>query len=235
VNIDELKAILADHRKWLTGTGGNRAALRYADFNGANLSGENFGYIDLSYTRFRYANFSGANLSGVNLSYADLSYTRCRGANFSDANLGGVNFSYADLSNANFTGANLRLSRLDWADLSGSQGLLSSSDWLARNFAQDKHGLIVYKARAETQYKSPPAWRWAPNEFLTEVVSPSRTDDCGCGVHFATREWIKNNLMPSLIWRCRIRWRMDLASVVVPYNTAGKARCGRLELLEIVE
>lgn len=35
------------------------------------------------------------------------------------------------------------------------------------------------------------------------------------------------------IYRCRIRW-IDLAGVVVPYNTDGKARCARLEILEQV-
>ena len=33
------------------------------------------------------------------------------------------------------------------------------------------------------------------------------------------------------LWRCRIRYE-DGPGVVVPYNTDGKARCERLELLE---
>ena len=33
-----------------------------------------------------------------------------------------------------------------------------------------------------------------------------------------------------ILWRCRIRW-IDLADLVVPYHTDGKARAGRVELL----
>jgi len=55
-------------------------------------------------------------------------------------------------------------------------------------------------------------------------------------VNFATLEWIKQREYASCdvtVWRCRIEW-MDLAGVVVPYNTDGKARCSRLRLLEAV-
>jgi len=35
-------------------------------------------------------------------------------------------------------------------------------------------------------------------------------------------------------WKCRINWK-DLVDTVIPFNTDGKGRCARLELIKIVE
>jgi len=72
---------------------------------------------------------------------------------------------------------------------------------------------------------------------LTESVNPTRTDVCGSGVNVATLDWIKrewDDPFASPIWKCRIRW-IDLADAVVPYNTDGKFRAARVELIETVE
>jgi uncharacterized protein YjbI with pentapeptide repeats len=172
------------------------------------------------------ANLSYADLSCANLSRADLS-----GANLRDANLSYANLSYANLSGANLSGANL-----SGADLSGAKGILDSSEWLTQNFKYDESGLLVFKAQGETYYPSPERWEWKSGAFLTEVCNPDRGSDCACGVNFATLAWIQDeyNEKKVTIWRCRIRW-MDLAGVVVPFHTDGKARCWRLELLEPME
>ena len=65
-----LPAILANHKKWLTGDGGSRANLSRADLSEANLS---------------RADLSGANLSGADLSGADLSGADLSGADIIDA------------------------------------------------------------------------------------------------------------------------------------------------------
>ena len=78
----------------------------------------------------------------------------------------------------------------------------------------------------------PDTWKIEPASFVEEVVNPLPTIDCGCGVNFGTLGWVNANYGNADIWRCRIRWE-DLAGVVVPYNTDGKARCSRLELLEV--
>ncbi len=98
--VDELKAILAEHGKWLRGDGGSRANLSRANLSGADLS--------------------RANLYGANLSRADLSGANLYGANLSGANLYGANLSRADLSRANLSGANLSRADLSGADLSGA-------------------------------------------------------------------------------------------------------------------
>jgi hypothetical protein len=117
------------------------------------------------------------------------------------------------------------------ANLSSAKGLLSSSEWLSKNFKKDRLGLIVYKAIGNTDYQSPRKWVIKNGLYISEVVNPLPTIDCACGVNFATLEWCKKNYPKSKIWKCRIRW-IDLSAVVVPYNTEGKARCERLELLE---
>jgi len=243
INLNE---ILEKHGKWLRDEeGGERwscafganlsranlsdADLSRADLSGANLSGANLSYADLSGANLIRADLSGANLSGANLSRADLS-----GANLSGANLSGANLSRADLSGANLSDANLSDADLSRADLSRVKNLLNPVVWLAENFTADELGYIVYKAIGDTSYDPPARWKIEAGALLEEVPNPLPTVECGCGVNFATLKWVKENHSRSKIWRCRIRW-LDLPGIVVPFNTDGKARCSRLELLEIVK
>ena len=210
------------------------ADLRGADLSGADLSGADLSGADLSGANLRGADLSGANLREANLSWADLSWANLReadlrGANLSWADLSEVNLSGADLSEADLSEANLR-----WANLSGAVGLLDSAAWLRANFETDAEGVIVYKRIGGTEYPTPASWLIEPGAYLTEVVNPSRTVECASGVNFGTRAWCAEHYIDAALWRCRIEW-LDLAGVVVPYHTDGKARCARLRLLEIVE
>ena len=200
------------------------ANLREADLSGANLSG---------------ANLSEANLRGANLSWANLREADLRGANLSwanlrEADLRGANLSWADLSEVNLSGADLSEADLRWADLSETVGLLDAAAWLRANFETDAEGVVVYKRIGGTEYPTPASWLIEPGAYLTEVVNPSRTVECASGVNFGTRAWCAEHYIDAALWRCRIEW-LDLAGVVVPYHTDGKARCARLRLLEIVE
>ena len=146
------------------------------------------------------------------------------------ADLSGANLSRADLSCAN-----LRYANLSGADLSGAKGILDAAEWMKENFVSTSEGVIVYKAFGDTIYAAPERWEVAEGKYITEVCNPNRTDDCGCGVNFGTLEWIHSNIdNPTPIWKCLIEW-IDLVSVVVPYNTDGKARCERLKLIERIE
>ena len=134
----------------------------------------------------------------------------------------------ADLSRANLIRANL-----SGADLSGAKGLKIAKDYLSQ-FERTKNGIYVYKTFGA--YQAPPDyWRIEPKSFIEEVVNPDRCTECGSGVNFATLDWIKSNSetrdLP--IWKCLIHWE-DMADVVVPFCTDGKARCGRLQLIEVV-
>jgi uncharacterized protein YjbI with pentapeptide repeats len=215
------------------------ANLSYADLSGANLSYANLCGADLSGANLSYANLCGTNLSGTNLSYANLcganlSYADLSGANLSYANLCGADLSGANLSYANLCGADLRDADLSGANLSGAKNLLNPVLWLAENFEHDDLGYIVYKAIGNTSFNPPEHWQIEAGSYLEEVPNPLPTVECGCGVNFATLTWVRDNHPRCAIWRCRIRWT-DLAGVVVPYNTDGKARCSRLELLETLD
>jgi hypothetical protein len=164
---------------------------------------------DLSWADLSRANLSGANLSGANLS----------GANLSGANLSGADLSRADLSRANLSGANL----------SRAKGIFDGCAWMLKNFRKTRHGLIVYKS-FDSNYAPNPEWKIEPGSVISENVNPSPTEDCGCGINVATKEWVQRNYPNATIWRCLIRWAW-LPSVVVPYNTDGKIRCGRVQLI----
>jgi len=222
---DELKTILAKHLDWLSGMeGGEAANLQYANLQGANLQDANLQDAKLQGANLQYANLQGANLQDAKLQSAKLQSAKLQSANLQDANLQGAKLQYAKLQDAN----------LQDAKLSGATGLLFAPEWLADNFATDQLGVIVYKAIGNTHYSMPSYWDIQPGQFITEVVAPSPTQDCGCGVNFATPAWlIKAYGYKSNIWKCRIHW-IDLSAVVVPYNTDGKARCGRLQLLETI-
>jgi len=164
--------------------------------------------FEWTWNRARYDNV--LPLEWLNLSGADL---RC-------ANLNGANLRHADLRNAD----------LRCANLSGAVGLLSAVLWLADNFTHNEKGVIVYKRIGATEYSTPQNWVIAENSIITETCNPCRTNECACGINFGTRKWIDTHYQDADIWECLITW-YDLAGVVVPYNTDGKARCERLTLL----
>jgi hypothetical protein len=124
ITAEQLVAILADHAKWLSGEGGNRANLSSADLSGADLSGASL----------RSADLSSANLSSANLSSASLRSASLRSANLRSANLSSADLSGADLSGASLRSANLRSADLSSADLRGAD--LSSADLRGANGAE---------------------------------------------------------------------------------------------------
>ena len=212
---EKLAEILAAHKLWLNDEeGGVRA-----DLSGANLS-----EADLSGANLSGANLSEADLSGANLSEADLS-----GANLSGADLSGANLSEADLSEADLRWANLR-----WANLSGAKELLSAVNFVDAHFERVTDGYIAYKT-FNSEYAAPASWTIAEGSVITENVNFNRCDSCGCGINVAPLDWVKSHSgwRGGAIWKVLIRWEW-LCGVCVPYNSDGKIRCERVELLEVV-
>jgi len=207
------------------------AKLTGANLSDAKLTGANLSGANLSGAKLTDANLYGAKLTDANLSDANLSGANLSGAKLTDANLYGANLSGAKLTDANLYGANLSGANLSDANLSQSKGLLIASEWLKQKFKFNKKGYIVYKAEGNPIYQPPNCWK--NSKFITEIPNPLRSQNCGCGVNFGTVDWIKNNynITPNgetRIRRMYLHWE-DLADVVVPYNTDGKARCARLE------
>jgi hypothetical protein len=207
------------------------ANLSSADLRDANLSSADLSNADLSSADLSDANLSSANLSSADLSSADLSGANLRDANLSSADLRDANLSSANLSSADLSGANLRNANLRNADLSSAIGLLNPIDFLKENFVQTDDGFVVYKT-FNRQYSSPSFWILKGGSFITEVVNYDPCCDCACGINFATKEWIQKNIdKEPVVWKCLLTWE-GLATLCVPYNSDGKARCGQLLLIE---
>lgn len=162
-----------------------------------------------------------AELGGV---HADLS-----GADLSRASLRYANLRYANLSGADLSGADL-----SYANLSGAEGLLSAIDYMDAHFERTSGGYIAYKIFAG-MYAVPESWKVESGSVITENVNFNRTTVCGCGINVAPLEWEKRNHDHEShdIWKVLIRWEW-LCGVCVPYNTTGKIRCERVELVEKV-
>lgn len=223
---EELNEIIKNHLHWIKedceGWKNMKADLSDADLSEANLSGADLRYADLS-----RANLSRANLSGANLRYANLSR-----ADLSRADLSGANLSEADLRYADLSGANLRYADLSEANLSRAKELLSAIDYLKEHFEFTSDGIIAYKT-FNGSYNPPKKWVIQSGSIITENVNPNRTNLCGCGINVAPLDWVRSHYNGD-IWKVLIRWEW-LAGVIVPYNTDGKIRCERVELVEIVE
>ena len=152
---------------------------------------------------------------------------------FERTNLCDADLRFANLWGASLHGADLQGANLRDANLTGAKGIPNAKEFLEK-LDFDKDGVLVYKAIGNTEYLAPSYWKIESGAFLEEVVNPDRGTLCGCGVNFATREWIdKNYPQHTHVWLCRIHW-LDLADVVVPFGTDGKARCARLELIKEV-
>jgi len=112
MNAKELKAILDAHKKWTIGDGGQRADLRGAYLQDANLQradlrGANLQRADLQDADLQDANLRGAYLQDANLQRADLQDANLQGADLRGAYLQDANLQRADLRGADLRGANL--------------------------------------------------------------------------------------------------------------------------------
>ena len=96
-----------------------RMTLELAIKSGADLSG-----ADLSYINLTRADLSGANLSGADLCYTNLTRADLTRADLSYANLSDADLSYANFSDANFSGVNPSDANLSYANLKNKEKLV---------------------------------------------------------------------------------------------------------------
>jgi len=111
----KLAKVLGEHRKWLSGKGGERADLRRTNLQGANLQGANLQGANLQGANLQEADLQGANLQGADLREANLRWADLHGANLREANLRGADLREANLRGADLRGANLRGADLDFS------------------------------------------------------------------------------------------------------------------------
>ena len=242
-NLSDANLSGADLRRAdLSGANLSGADLRRADLSDANLSGADLSDANLSDANLSGADLSDANLSGADLSDADLRRANLSGADLSDADLSdadlrradlsGADLSGANLSGADLSGANLSDADLRRADLSGAKGLLDAINYMEAHFERTDEGYIVYKSFNEN-YIAPESWKIEPGEIIEETVNCNKTTECGCGINVAPLEWVRRNGR-NQPYKLLIRWEW-LLGVVVPYNTDGKIRCSKAQILEAVE
>jgi hypothetical protein len=220
------------------------ALKRGVDLRNADLQGVDLQSTDLRNANLQRANLIDANLRGVDLRNADLRNANLRNANLRCADLRSTDLRNADLQSADLRHADLRCANLfnaclfntnlSNADLSSSRGLLDPISYTEENFERNEKGILAYKT-FDSEYQHPDTWIIEVGAILEEAVNQLPTDMCGCGINVATLKWIKENTARNTdVWKCLIRWEWA-AGIVVPYNSDGKIRCGKLQLLEIVK
>ena len=241
---EQLAEILQKHKMWVDGEeGGERADLSSADLRFANLRSANLrsadlssadlSSADLSSADLRFADLSSANLRSAYLSSAYLSSADLSSAYLSSANLRSANLRSADLSSADLSSADLSSADLRFADLSSAKNLVSSINYMEAHFERTAEGYIAYKT-FNSSYEAPERWAITPGSVIDEVVNECRTTMCGSGINVAPLEWVRREYPGKTIWKVLIRWEW-LPGVCVPYNTDGKIRCERVELVEVVK
>lgn len=124
-NAETLTSTIANHARWLAGTGGACANLRKAslpevDLRRADLRGACLSEADLRGANLKCADLWKSDLSNAYLTGADLSFADLSGADLTQASLRGANLTNADLTGANLEGANLSDSNLKGTKLAGT-------------------------------------------------------------------------------------------------------------------
>lgn len=150
------------------------------------------------------------------------------------ANLRGANLRGANLSEANLRWANLRGANLHKANLSEAKELLSAVNFIDTHFERVADGYVAYKT-FNAEHDAPASWTIAEGSVISENVNFNRCEECGCGINVAPLDWVESHYgwRGGAIWKVLIRWEW-LCGVCVPYNSDGKIRCERVELLEVV-
>jgi uncharacterized protein YjbI with pentapeptide repeats len=138
---EELRAVLAQHRRWVESNGreGARADLSERDLSGLDLSGVNLASARLNGTNLNGSNLNGADLNGAylvtaSLARAELNLATLAGARLTDAYLVGAEMCRADLSGAYLERAHLQQANLDHADLGHAD--LSRADLAGANLTR---------------------------------------------------------------------------------------------------
>lgn len=117
---NELKNILALHKKWLNEEkGGERADLHGADLDGICLDNVDFRNANLRCVNFRNAIITNSDFRCADLYGADFCHALLQGSDFASANLKNANFVEANLYGADFLNADLTGVCLGEANLKG--------------------------------------------------------------------------------------------------------------------
>jgi len=221
------------------------AYIQDVDFYKSNLAGSNFRRSDISGTRFnnchlanvsfRSAQLAACSFIGSALTKATFTLASLEGVSFTDAILDGSHFTKSALLCCDFRGADLCGTTLVSAlisecDFSGARSMPNAIDYLKENFEFTSEGMIAYKTFGD-EFNPNLNWDIKEGAVISENVNWNRFNDCGCGINVAPYSWVSCHYSGK-IWKILIRWEW-LSGVVVPYDTNGKIRCERAEIVEV--
>lgn len=257
MNTQEVLKVMDAHAEWVQsgGESGEKAifsedttledvTLRGLDltmvlFRGVTLMGCRFescvlDSANFAFSRMQFSSFSSCSMQKASISYSNLATVFFENCNMSNATLKRSHMQGSSFIRCNLFGTRFDESRISECDFSQSSGALNPSDWMAENLERHEDGYIAYKT-FEAVRLSNPNWKIEPGSVINEMVNAGITESCGCGINVSTLRWQEENQpifhKKGPIWRCLIRWEW-LPSVVIPWGTNGKFRCGRVELLD---
>ncbi len=193
-----------------------------------NINFSNSVFKDCSFSE---GNYEDCDFRSSRFENADFSWCKILSCNFSDATFKESSFNRSECLNCDFTDVEFVDTNLDGIDLSRSK-LPNQLDYLKENFEFTKKGLICYKTIGE-HYRPNPNWKIAPGEYIEETVLTDRTNECGCGINVGTAKYVFCNSSIQEIWVCLIEFQ-DFIDLVVPFNSCGKIRAGRVKLLKTI-
>lgn len=197
-----------------------------------------FNHCELSDCEFLGGqDFTGCSFLNTDITCCRFSHGIMKKTYMAFCEISNTNFEWTDLSDSNFNNVLFHCTNLNRTNLSGVKGLIAPSDFMARYFEKTEEGYIVYKSFGHI-YASPSAWKIEKGAIIEEEVNYNRSDECGSGINVANLDYVLSDTPPNYdIWRCLIRWEWT-PNICVPYNSnenCARIRCGKLELIEVVE
>lgn len=107
----------------------------------------------------------------------------------------------------------------------------SPAEWMDRMFERSIRGWRVYKTFGQV-YASPPEWNISEGSTITEDnLDMNSVRVCGAGINFATEDWQRGEReLEYALWECIVPFD---ATIIVPWETDGKARTDRLVILGV--
>ncbi len=121
VSLEQLKAILRDHKNFLdSGTGGTRAVIQFSDLSGVVLTACDLSKADLTGAKLIKAKLDSARLCHANLFCADMRLATLCKTDLAGADLRGVSLRGADLTDAYLPKVDVRPAMLARYDSHGN-------------------------------------------------------------------------------------------------------------------
>lgn len=211
-----------------------KCILDLTDFINCNIERSIFTNEKILSSNFKDCIINTSNFQSVYLGLSCFKDCTIKNSNLSEADLSRTGFVGTTFNNVSTAGAKINLT-----NFSQTKGLVSPIKFLEDNFEKTKDGYIAYKTFG-TFYLESPEWVIREGAVISEVVNFNPTSECGSGVNVATKKWILDRMINdekfvgATVWKVLIRWEW-LVGVCVPYDSDGKIRCERVELIEKYE